>query len=86
MLKAIKEFFMGKPAVPAEVPYKVEVSAPPAPVVESTPEPAATTPIPLAVETAPVADKPKKTPAPKKTAAPKKTPAPKKTAPKKAAK
>ena len=46
MLKKIKEFFMGKPAevmpAPVEtVPYKV-------------PEPAATTPIPLVVETAPV--------------------------------
>ena len=45
MLKKIKEFFMGKPAevapTPVEtVPYKV-------------PEPAATTPIPLVVETAP---------------------------------
>ena len=43
MFKAIKEFFTGKPAVvetPAEAPYKV-------------PEPAATTPIPLVVETAP---------------------------------
>ena len=43
MFKAIKEFFTGKPAVvetPAEAPYKV-------------PEPAATTPISLVVETAP---------------------------------
>lgn len=48
MLKKIKEFFMGKPAevapAPVEtVPYKV-------------PEPAATTPIPLVVETAPVVE------------------------------
>ena len=47
MLKKIKEFFMGKPAeVPApieSVPYKV-------------PEPTATTPIPLVVETAPVVE------------------------------
>ena len=48
MLKKIKEFFMGTPAevapAPVEtVPYKV-------------PEPAATTPIPLVVETAPVVE------------------------------
>ncbi len=41
MLKKIKEFFVGKPAPVVETaPYKV-------------PEPAATTPIPLVVETAP---------------------------------
>ena len=48
MFTKIKEFFMGKPAevIPTPVetaPYKV-------------PEPAATTPIPLVVETAPVVD------------------------------
>jgi hypothetical protein len=60
MFKAIKEFFTGKPAVVetlAEAPYKV-------------PEPAATTPIPLVVETAlaPVeaASVASTTPAPKK--------------------
>lgn len=60
MFKAIKEFFTGKPAVvetPAEAPYKV-------------PEPAATTPIPLVVETAPApveaAPVAATTPAPKK--------------------
>ena len=60
MFKAIKEFFTGKPAVvetPAEAPYKV-------------PEPAATTPIPLVVETAPspveAASVAATTPAPKK--------------------
>lgn len=95
MLKAIKEFFVGKPKEEPAVesaPYKV-------------PEPAATTPIPLvveaepsvvipvaglmltsAVEPAPVAAKPKKPTAPKKPAAPKKTTAPKKPAPKKAVK
>jgi hypothetical protein len=80
MLKAIKEFFMGKPVEkPAEVPYKIEVPAPVAETATYTvPESAATTPIPLVVEAAPVAAKPKKPTAPKKPAAPKKAPAPKK--------
>lgn len=46
MLKKIKEFFMGKPVdvvAPGSAPYKV-------------PEPAAATPIPLVVETAPVVE------------------------------
>ena len=51
MLKAIKEFFLGKPVVPAEAP--ANTTAP-----YKVPEPAATTPIPLVVETAPVVVEP----------------------------
>ena len=83
MLKAIKEFFMGKTK---EEPVNPQITDAVTQAPYKVPEPAVTTPIPLVVETAPVADKPKKTSAPKKTAAPKKTPTPKKTAPKKAAK
>jgi hypothetical protein len=102
MLKAIKEFFVGKPKEEPAVesaPYKVPEPAATTPiplVVES--EPPAVIPVaglmltsaveaaPVAVETAPVADKPKKPAAAKKPAAPKKAPAPKKPAPKKAVK
>jgi len=102
MLKAIKEFFMGKPK---EEPINPQITDAVTQAPYKVPEPAATTPIPLVVESeppavipvaglmltseveaAPVAAKTKKTPAPKKPAAPKKTPAPKKTTSKKAAK
>jgi hypothetical protein len=88
MFKAIKEFFIGKPATPAVEP--VVTTAP-----YKVPEPAATTPIPFVVESPAVetvteikvevvepAKKPRKPRAPKAIAA---APAAKKPAAKKAA-
>lgn len=48
MLKKIKEFFMGKPAEVAPIPAPFANTVP-----YKVPEPAAITPIPLVVETAP---------------------------------
>ena len=64
MLKAIKQFFLGKPAPEAQAPYKVE--APQETHVEVAPVTA-----PIVAE--PVAAKPKTAPKPKKPAAAKPT-------------
>jgi hypothetical protein len=98
MLKAIKEFFTGKPK---EEPINPQITDAVTQAPYKVPEPAATTPIPLVVkpeppavipvaglmltsEAAPVAAKTKKTPAPKKAPAVKKAPAAKKAPAKKA--
>ena len=52
MFKKIKEFFVGKPAVESKFEHPLDaVTTPSAPY--KVPEPAATTPIPFVVETAP---------------------------------